>query len=241
MPQFREIFKRALPDFAREAVVRLRDRLAAPPYEDIVLHDYEFAPDPDNRPRLSLVLPSILPKMAFGGVTTGIEILLEIGKRTGADLRILLDDFARTTDTSVVQKCARDVGYDPERIEIVPRTQWSPRIAVRPGDVFYSYSAWTTLNIEALLREQHRAFGGAPKPYMLHDPGVRAAVLPDVVDAHDGTGSVDRAGRAGACLTAGSSTTFFAPKATAWNGLSCSSRNCRTACGRSWAAGRRPR
>src|SRR5215471_12511550 len=101
MPPAREVLKRSMPAFMRDALVRLREKLSAPPLEDIVIHDYAFVPDPVPRPRLSLVIPSVSPKSAFGGVTTGIDIFLEIGKRAGADLRILLDDFVEIVDTSI--------------------------------------------------------------------------------------------------------------------------------------------
>ncbi len=166
MPRIRERVKRAMPGFVRDALVSARTKLSAPPLEDIVLHDYAFAPDQQTRPRLSLVIPSISPRTAFGGVVTGIDIFLEIGKRTGADLRILLDDFDRADDTSVLQKCARDAGVDAASIEIVPRSRWVPEIGVRASDVFYSFNWWTTLNIRSLLREQTRTFGGTRKPLL---------------------------------------------------------------------------
>lgn len=175
MAALREILKRTLPAPVKDALVRTRDRLAAPPLEDIVLHDYELVADPSDRPRLTLVIPSISPKKAFGGVTTGIDIFLEIGRRTGAELRILLDDFERGVDTSIVDKCARSVGFDPGAMEIVPRTRDTPRVPVRAGDVFYTFNWSTTLNTRRLLAEQSRAFGGAPKPLLYaiqeYEPG----------------------------------------------------------------------
>lgn len=166
MPPFREILKRNLSPFIRETLSTAKERLAPPPQEDVVLHGYEFVPDPSVRPRLSLVIPSISPRVAFGGVVTGIEIFLEIGMRTRADLRIMLDDFKRTVDTTIVEKYARGVGVELSQIEIVPRRFWVPSISVRANDVFYSFNWWTTLNIRSLLREQNRVFGGAPKPYL---------------------------------------------------------------------------
>jgi hypothetical protein len=166
MPQFREVIKRAMPGFVRDAVVRARAKLSAPPLEDIVLHEYEFVPEFDTKPRLSLVIPSISPRTAFGGVITGIDIFLDIGKRTGAELRILLDDFDRADDASVLQKCAAGAGLDATKIQIVPRQAWVPQVGVRASDVFYSFNWWTTLNIRPLLLEQSRIFGGRPKPYI---------------------------------------------------------------------------
>ena len=94
-PALREAIKRALPVAVKEALISARDSLAAPPLEDIVLHGYELVRDSQRRPRLTLVIPGVSPSKAFGGVTTAVDIFLELGKRTGADLRILLDDFER--------------------------------------------------------------------------------------------------------------------------------------------------
>src|ERR1700733_1693801 len=89
-----EPLKRSMPRFARNWLVRLRNKLSTwPSPEELVLHDYELRADPNTRARLSLVIPSISPDKAFGGVVTGIKIFLEIGKKTGAELRILLDDL----------------------------------------------------------------------------------------------------------------------------------------------------
>ena len=76
MPPVREILKRSMPTFVRDALIGVRDKFSAPPLEDIVIHDYAFTPDAETRPRLSLVIPSVSPKSAFGGVTTGIDKIL---------------------------------------------------------------------------------------------------------------------------------------------------------------------
>lgn len=166
MPPLRETIKRAMPTAAREAIKAMRDRLSPPPLEDIVLHDYELVIDPSPRPRLTLVIPSLSPKVAFGGVATGVEIFLEIGRRAGADLRILLDDFEHGVDASLVDKVARGLGQASEEIEIVPRKGQAPRVAVRANDVFFTFNWWTTLNTRGLLRDQARAFGVAPRPHL---------------------------------------------------------------------------
>ncbi len=166
MAPLRERIKRALPAAVKDALVAARDRLAPPPLEDILLHGYELVVDPCARPRLTLVIPTISPKKAFGGITTGLEIFLEIGRRTGADLRILLDDFERGLDTSVVEKCALIAGMQPAVIDIVPRTGQVPRVGVRSADIFYTFNWPTTLNIRPLLREQLKVYGGTPRPHL---------------------------------------------------------------------------
>jgi hypothetical protein len=165
MPPFREVLKRAMPTFIRQTLNGLQDKLERPPLEDAVLHDYELVSDPAIRPRLSLLIPSISPKKAFGGVATGIEIFMEIGKRTAAEMRIVIDDF-ENVDAAVVDKCAGSVGLELSRVEIVSRRKWRPRVEVRADDVFCTFNWWTTLNIRSVVREQSRIFGGAPKPYL---------------------------------------------------------------------------
>jgi O-antigen biosynthesis protein len=164
-PPFREVMKRAMPTIVRDKLASVRDRLAPPPLEDVVLHDYESAPDLETRPRLSLLIPTISPGKAFGGIVTGIEIFIEIGKRAGVELRIVLDDFERV-DTSVVERCAGGAGVELSQIEIVPRGKWVPRLEVRATDVFCAYNWWTAVNLRPVLREQTCRFGVAPKPYL---------------------------------------------------------------------------
>lgn len=166
MPSLRETIKRSMPGLARAAGTAVRSRMAPPPLEDVALHDYVLAPDPSEAPRLTLVIPSISPNMAFGGVTTGLDIFLGIGRRTGAQLRILLDDYQRVVDRSVVDKRARDTGLDPAAIEIAPRTAHAPTVPVRAADIFFSFNWWTTLNVRKLLREQAQTYGLPPRPQL---------------------------------------------------------------------------
>jgi hypothetical protein len=165
MPKLRELLKRSLPEGLRDRVAKLRDSLAAPALETIVLHGYSMAIDDSPRPRLSLVIPSIAPKAAFGGVLTGLDIFLEIGKRTGVDLRIISDNFERV-DRSLVEARAKSIGLDGDTIEILGRDQETPRIAMRVHETLLSYNWWTTLNIRSLLDQQAAAFGGEAQPYI---------------------------------------------------------------------------
>jgi hypothetical protein len=175
MTSLRETLKRALPPQMREAVIEARRRLAAPPLEEIVLHAYDLRAEPSATPRLSLVIPDVAPAKAFGGVTTGLDIVFEVGKRTGADLRVILDDFGRDVDRSVVDKRARAAGVDPSEVEVVARAREVPTIGVRPSEVFCTFNWWTTLNVRGLIEAQHRAFGGPRTPliYLVqeYEPG----------------------------------------------------------------------
>jgi hypothetical protein len=166
MPTIREVIKRALPQSARAAVIRLREWAAAPPLEEIALHDYAVSADASPGRRLTLVIPHIDPALAFGGIVTGLELVFGLARRTGAPVRIVLDDFGAVADRSIVDKAARAAGIDPAAVQIEPRTQWVPRLAVRDGDVFMGFHTWIVLNLVPVLAAQVQAFGGAPRPLL---------------------------------------------------------------------------
>jgi len=160
----REKLKRSLPKFVLKPLQSLRRRLAAPPLEDIVLHAYETQPDPSPKPRFTLVIPSIAPEKTFGGMVTGIDIFLELGRRAGAELRIVLDEIGPVPAGNCIADRARLLGIDAQGIEIVPRLAEVPRIAVRPRETFMTYNWWTTLNTQDLVAQQSRHFGYTPRP-----------------------------------------------------------------------------
>ena len=162
--QFREKLKRSLPKPILGSLQALKRRMAAPPLEDTVLHNYEMWAESDTKPRLTLVIPSVAPEKTFGGILTGIDIFLELGKRTNADLRILLDEIGPVPAGNVIGSRAHTLGLDLQKIEILPRLVEIPRVAVRSSDIFLSYNWWTTLNIQQLVEQQSRHFGLPPMP-----------------------------------------------------------------------------
>lgn len=164
--RLREKLKRSLPKFILGPLQSLRSQLARSPLEELVLHGYRMSAEAGTKPRLNLLIPSIAPEKTFGGIVTGIDIFLEIGKRANADLRILLDELGPVSAGHSVGQRARILGIDPQQIEIVPRTIDTPQIAVRASDVFLTYNWWTTLNVQSLVEQQSRHFGQPPKPFM---------------------------------------------------------------------------
>jgi hypothetical protein len=162
----RERVKRALPRSVLRVLQNLRGQLAPPPLEDIVLHGYETEPDSSARPRLTLVIPSIAPEKAFGGVVTGIDIFLELGKRSGAELRIILDDFGPVPHGHCIPDRARRLDMAEASIQILPRLTEVPRIAVRARDIFFTYNWWTSLNVRDLVAQQSRLFGDSIRPFI---------------------------------------------------------------------------
>lgn len=163
MLSVRAIAKRWLPAFVKDV---LRQHLLPPPEEDVVLHDYQVAFELSTQHRLSLVIPSIAAGKAFGGVMTGIEMFLEIGKQTGADLRIILDDPEPSKDTSLVEKRAKALKLNPNDIEIVQRTEKTPLVEVRCNDIFLTFNWGTTLNMLPVLRSQKEHFQQTALPFL---------------------------------------------------------------------------
>ncbi|MCW6536559.1 hypothetical protein [Sphingomonas lycopersici] len=122
--------------------------------------------DTDDSPRLNLVIPSIAPSAAFGGVLTGLDLYLRLVAATGARARIILDDFDLAPDRSVVDAASRRVGVDPARIAIAPRRDDRPAVSVGARDIFIAYNWWTVLNIRELVAAQAAAAGGRAAPYL---------------------------------------------------------------------------
>lgn len=166
MPQLRELIKRNLPTGVRNAVVEVRNMFSAGALEDIVLHDYKVVADADTRPRLSLIIPSVDPAGAFGGVTTGVDIYLTLCQRTGAQPRIITDDFERKLDRDMIDRRASALRLDPTTIEICPRIEEVPTISVRKNEVFFTYNWWTTLNARAIMQRQAELFGRSARPFI---------------------------------------------------------------------------
>ena len=164
--RLREKLKRSLPKFILDPLIALRAQFARSPLEEIVLHDYAMTPDDDRTPRLNLVIPTLSPEKTFGGILTGLDIFLEIGKRAKADLRIILDELGPIPAGNSVAERARMLGIEPSAIEMVSRPVETPTIAVRSSDVFMVYNWWTCLNVQKLIEKQNRHFGQPHKPFL---------------------------------------------------------------------------
>lgn len=130
------------------------------------MHGYRTKVDPSVRPRINLIIPSINPNKVFGGVATGLEIFTELGGRTGADLRVILDEIGAGSDRTVLDNFARRANIDPDAIEVLRRFEQEPLIAVRPMDVFMPYNWWAVLNQKVLLEAQQDLRGGRRNPYI---------------------------------------------------------------------------
>lgn len=166
MSTFREYLKRTLPVPVRDWIIATRARFDAPPIEDIVLHDFVVRLDTNPKPRLTLFIPTLLPAMTFGGVTTGLDIYLDIAKRVGADMRVIVEDFGGAADLSILYGRAAKRGIEPAQIEVVARKAQTPTIDVRRQEQFVSFNWWNTLNIAPLIKAQAEGFNASPVPFI---------------------------------------------------------------------------
>jgi hypothetical protein len=164
----RTFLKQNLPPQVKDIFQRLRETVAPPPIDDLVLGEYRPRRDDSPVPRLTLVLPMLQKGSDFGGTITGIDIFARLGLAVRAhgplDLRVLITDVLTETDPSIVVERARKAGVDlgPEQIELVRSTD--AEIGVRANEVFMPYNWWVTLNFAQLRDAQTAIFGGAPRP-----------------------------------------------------------------------------
>lgn len=159
----RDIAKRWLPAVVKDT---LREHLLPPPEEDLYLHDYQVAFDESTRPRLSLIIPTIATNKAFGGVMTALEFFLELGKRAGVDLRIVIDNPEALADRNLVDKRARALGLEPQSIVIVHPRPPNAVIVVRRSELFMTFNWWITLNLLPVLRSQQEHFRQPALPFL---------------------------------------------------------------------------
>lgn len=165
----RATLKRLLPRSAKQIVFRMRETIAQPPIDDVVLADYRFAPEDGVTPRLNLVIPNLTVATAFGGVTTGIAIFLEIAKALSAerkwDIRVILTDPDSETSEDIFRaREARILGSSASSfLRITGRSQQVP---VRKLDMFVAYNWWASLNVLPLIDAQAAHFLHPVRPLL---------------------------------------------------------------------------
>jgi hypothetical protein len=164
----RSFLKRNLPPSVKNVFQRVREAVAPPPVDDIVLAEYRAVRDDTPTPRLSLVLPLLQKGSDFGGTATGIDIFCRLFLALSAarpfDLRILVTDVVAETDTSIIITRAAKAGLPitPEQIELVHSPQ--AEIGLRADEIFMPYNWWVTLNFAHLRDQQAALFGNPHKP-----------------------------------------------------------------------------
>jgi hypothetical protein len=123
-------------------------------------------------PRLNLIVPSTLPESSFGGIQTGIEFFLAVGRDT-ARRRIISVDELRD-DAAALLEPFRVVGSDDdsgEAAQLVSIAGTGAALRVGPRDAFIA-TFWPTAAFAAdVLEWQRTAFGRAPArfAYLIQD------------------------------------------------------------------------
>lgn len=150
MSSIRSYLKQTAPPFVKRAVDRVRGVLNGPGVEATALRPYGFDPDPDPQPRLSLVLPSLSARGAFGGVTTGLDLAFALAEAAGVPLRVVAEQPI-DPDDNVLDR------YPPAETHALAASNF--QLPVRRGEVFLLFNWWISLNIEQILEDQARHFG----------------------------------------------------------------------------------
>jgi len=163
----RELVRQYAPPGVRRAVQSFRHSVKGPPIYRTELGAYRFAPDDDPALRLTLVLPSVARRSAFGGITTGIAAFRGIGACLRAsvpcDLRIITTMPEGLPADSLVPK---DAG-----IAVQPGCVRLSEVSVREREVFFAYNWMSCLNLVPLIDEQRKHFGTERRPlfYIVQD------------------------------------------------------------------------
>ncbi|WP_209426852.1 hypothetical protein [Pararhodobacter sp. SW119] len=164
----RHTIKKFLPQPAKRILGRLRAQLTGPGIEYGVVRDYVFRADPDPRPRINLILPSLSAAEAFGGVATGLsffERLSEVLAEKGIERRILSEQGIAPDDDALA---GRPGLADCPRLALRPNGDVLP---TRARDVFIVFNWWVSLNLEPVIATQTAHFGGArlPKIHLIQE------------------------------------------------------------------------
>lgn len=165
---FRSLIKRKLPRVAKRAVLGLRKATESPPIDDIVLAQYRMVAEENATPRLNLVIPNLSASTAFGGIATGLEILLlllaKLREAGRFDLRVIFTEPDRETDISLLAKTAQARAVDTSDTDFMEITNPKQVVPMRRNDLFFTYNWWTTRNARQLRDAQAAHFGIAPRP-----------------------------------------------------------------------------
>lgn len=166
----RLFLKQNAPPQLKALVQRVRGAVAPPPMDEAVLADYQFAPGPDPAPRLSYVIPNLSPSEAFGGVTTGMDVFLNLAAGLCAAqpvaIRLLLTDHDQSTAPDIFTRRAEALGFNAGDIAVERIRAQSNTVQIRAREMFVTYNWWATINIGPLLDAQARHFGHTVMPLL---------------------------------------------------------------------------
>lgn len=166
----RQFARRLVPRGARAALSKLRRSLAGPPIFETELGAFRFVPDPNPKPRLTLVIPNFSRARAFGGASTGADavkrIVAALRESGPLDLRVALTD---------PDPAPADPLIGPEDgAEILARRVKGADLPMREREVFVAYNWHCAANLVDALAAQAAHFGRAlPLVYLIqeYEPG----------------------------------------------------------------------
>lgn len=130
-----------------------------------------FIPDPDERPRLTLLIPSYHRSAVFGGIATAMELFKRIASAAGEiETRVVV-----TSDERVLRNEDVLQGYSlvpsaaparPPRHSFMlcpPSSRLESGITIRRNDVLLASAWWDAANALTLIDQQRAFFGSAPR------------------------------------------------------------------------------
>jgi len=164
MSKLRNLAKRFAPRSAVTLLEPVRQFLEGPGIETYVLQDYGFVPDTTATPRLSLIIPSLSAKEAFGGVTTCLDFLEALADRVDIDIRILTEAAYDPADSALSKSL-------DGRVSVESLAQSGFQIKTREREQFFVYNWWISINIEPVIAAQALHFGNdrLPKIYLMQE------------------------------------------------------------------------
>ncbi|MBI1980728.1 MAG: hypothetical protein HYS63_04080 [Methylocystis sp.] len=134
-------------------------------------------PSRNDRPRLTLLTPTVNPQQTFGGIATAMKLfsalLTELGD--AFDARIVVTDADIEPDAYALLPGYTPVPYaaslDAEKAALVDANEREGgRLNLRANDIFFATAWWTAEFALAMERERARYFGGArPFVYLIQD------------------------------------------------------------------------
>ena len=164
----RKTIKRLLPAAVKAPLERLRTILNGPGIAHDVLHDTGFAPDPDPRPRLTLLMPDLAADKAFGGVMTALALAADLARRLaphGIGLRIV-SEAPLPAGGNVLDQVPGLAGA-----EVVSLARSGQVLALRAREICLVYNCWLSVNLTPALAAQAAHFGRPvlPRIHLVQD------------------------------------------------------------------------
>ncbi|MEE9485048.1 rhamnan synthesis F family protein [Methylobacterium ajmalii] len=133
--------------------------------------------DPNPRPRLTVIVPTLQPIKTFGGLTTALRFFADLGKRMGDDVDLRIVSISERID--LVSMLAfpeyrllpiSAVSDDHPRVVVDASERQRGFLSVRRNEIFVATAWWTAAAAYALQEDQARLHGRKlPVVYLIQD------------------------------------------------------------------------